>query len=243
MRETALLKTSLLLCLACSLVFVCENAWTFELSVFGGGEIDQHAQGFTFAGMDLGKSVTPNVVLAARIIPNYLTYKFKSGDILVRASSPGLYALLGGKVRWGETSLGLFGGTEFRHTDLSPDVQRKVRGDTTSGMLQGEFDSWLPSRTNLNAFINYSGTDNFLYQRARLKQQITNYGFQKPNTFNLGIEEIYGRNPDFREIGFGLLGELYNIPHFMAVSVHGGYKHDSTFGNGEYIGIEIYKAF
>jgi len=213
------------------------------LSVFGGGEIDQRGQGFTFVGMDLGKSITKNLVLATRIIPNYLTYKFKSGNTLVRASSPGLYALLGGKLRWGETSLGVFGGAELRHTDLSPDAPAKVRGDTTSGMIQGEFDSWLPSRTNLNAFVNYSGTDNFLYQRARIKQQLTNYGFQKPNTFNVGVEQIYGRNPDFHQIMFGLLGEIYNIPHSLGVALHGGYKRDSTFHNGEYIGIEIYKIF
>jgi len=235
--------SQVLLCLACGLMFSSRTCFALELSAFGGGEIDQHAQGFTFAGVDLGKSVTQNVVLGGRVIPNYLTYKFKAGDTLVRASSPGLYTLLGGKLRWGETSLGLFGGMEFRHTDLSPDVQRKVRGDTSSGMVQGELDSWLPSRTNLNAFINYSGTDNFLYQRARIKQQITNYGFQKPNTFNLGIEEIYGRNPDFHQIGFGLLGEVYNAPHSMGIALHGGYKHDSTFGNGEYFGIEIYKIF
>jgi hypothetical protein len=104
-------------------------------------------------------------------------------------------------------------------------------------------DSWLPSRTNFSAFASFSGTDSFIYQRARIKQQITNLDFKKPNTINIGVEEIFGRNPDFRQIGGGLILEIFNIPRFFSFAIRSGYKHDTTFGSGIYGGLEFYTRF
>lgn len=226
------------------LVFVLSSASSAaEISMFTGGEIDLRSQGFAYLGVDISKSVQEHVLISGRLVPNYLTYKFPSGDKTVRATVPGLYVLGGGKLRWSQTSIGLFGGVELKHTELNPDVSAKVKGDTLGGIGQAEVDSWLPTRTNVSGFVSYSGTDGFIYQRARVKQQITNLDYQKPNTINLGVEQIFGRNPDFNQIGGGLIAEVYNIPGTMGFAARGGYKHDSTFGSGVYFGIELFKAF
>lgn len=214
-----------------------------EASLFAGGEIDTRGQGFSYLGVDLTQKVYEHLFIAGRLIPNFLTYRFHSGDELVRATSPGLYSVVGVKLSWGQTTFGLFGGTEYRYTNLSPDVRHtEPRGSTLAGLVQGEFDTWLPSRTNFNVFASFSGTDSFAYERARIKQQITNLDFKKPNTLNLGVEQFYGRNPDFRQVGIGPILEIYHIPRRISLAFRCGYKHDSTFGSGAYGGLEFYKG-
>lgn len=229
--------------LVCSF-FLCPNGFAAEASLFAGGEIDTRGQGFSYLGFDLTQKIYENVSISARAIPNYLTYRYRSGSELVRADSPGLYTVVGLKLGWSQTTFGLYGGTEWRDTHLHPDVKNaEVRGSTFAGLVQGEFDTWLPSRTNFNVFASFSGTDSFVYERGRIKQQITNLNFKKPNNINVGIEQFYGRNPDFRQAGVGLLLELYNIRRKISLAFRGGYKHDSTFGNGAYGGLEFYIGF
>jgi len=225
-------------------LFCCHLSFAVEASSFAGGEFDGHGQGFSYLGVDVSQKVYQNISLSGRLIPNYLTYKFYSGGHLVRADSPGFYSVGGIKLSWDKTKLGVFGGIEYRDTDLTPDVRgAKVRGSTLAGVVQGEFDSWLPSRTNLNLYTSFSGTDNFFYERGRIKQQVTNLDFKGPYTINAGVEQIIGRNPDFHQEGAGLILELYHIRQKVSVAVRGGFKHDSTFGNGIYGGLELYKGF
>lgn len=225
-------------------LFYCHLSFAAEASTFAGGEFDGRGQGFSYLGVDVTQKIYQNISLSGRVIPNYLTYRFYSGGQLVRANSPGLYAVGGIKLSWDKTKLGVFGGSEYRHTDLTPDVKyAKVRGGTLAGVVQGEFDSWLPSRTNLNIYSSFSGTDNFFYERGRIKQQITNLDFKKPYTINVGVEQFIGRNPDFHQEGAGLILELYHIRQKVSIAVRSGLKHDSTFGNGIYGGLELYKGF
>jgi len=232
------------LLVASGLTFFCSSSFAAEASLIAGGDVDARGQGFSYFGMDLTQGIYQNVSIAGRLIPNYLTYKYRSGIDTIRASSPGVYAVVGIKLVWRQTRIGLFGGTEYRYTDLSPDRRNaEVRGNTLAGLVQGEFDSWLPSRTNVNLFASFSGTDGFLYERGKIKQQATNLDFKKAYTINVGVEEFYGRNPDFHEIGVGLLVELFHIPQKISLALRGGYKHDSTFSGGAYGGLELYKGF
>jgi hypothetical protein len=235
---------SLIMAFIISIVFFCSKGFATNGSLFAGGEIDTRGQGFTYLGLDVIQPIYKNVSVSGRIIPNYLTYRFRSGDKLVRAISPGLYAVGGIKLSWDQTTLGLFGGTEWRNTSLHPDVKNAdVRGDTLAALVQGEFDTYLLSRTNFNLFASFSGTDSFFYERGRIKQQITNLNFKKANTVNLGVEQFYGRNPDFRQAGGGLILEVYNIPNKISFAFRGGYKHDTTFGSGAYGGLELSVSF
>ena len=236
--------SSFVLAYAFSTFFFCPPALAVDASLFAGGEIDTRAQGFSYLGVDLTQKIYKNVSISGRLIPNFLTYKFRSGDEMIRATSPGLYGVAGIKLSWSQTTIGLFGGTEYRDTNLTPDVKHaELRGDTLGGLVQGEFDTWLPSRTNFNAFASFSGEDSFFYERGKIKQQITNLNFKKSNTINVGVEQFYGRNPDFRQVGVGPILEIYNIPKKIAFALRIGYKHDSTFGNGAYGGLEFYKGF
>jgi hypothetical protein len=220
------------------------SSFAVETSVFSGGEVDNRAQGFAYLGLDLSERLYQSLSLSVRVMPNFLTYKFRSEGRLTRATSPGFYTLAGVKFVSEPTTIGLFGGVEFRHTRLNPDIRSvKIRGDSVAGLIQGEFDHWLPSRTNLNGFASFSGTNSFLYERGRIKQQITNLDFKKSNTFNVGVEQIVGRNADFTQFGGGLVLEMFNIPNWVALSLRGGYKHDTTFGDGAYGGVEFYKRF
>jgi hypothetical protein len=234
-----------------ALVFCCLVSLFFhplalssEVSLFGGGEIDTRGQGFSMIGVDMTHKMREGFSLSARLAPNYLTYKYKSGGQLIRAHSPGIYAVGGIKLSGEKTDLGLFGGVEYRYTNLTPDVRSaKVRGDSFAGLVQGELEHRLSHITHLNVFGSYSATDRFFYEKAKIKRQITNLNFSKPNTIHLGFEEFYGRNPDFRMVGGGLFFEIYNILRKLSFTLHAGYKHDSTFGSGAYGGVEFYKGF
>jgi hypothetical protein len=222
----------------------CQLGFAADASTFAGGEFDGRGQGFSYLGVDVTQKIYQNISLSGRVIPNYLTYRFYSGGQLVRANSPGLYAVGGIKLSWDKTKLGVFGGTDYRHTELAPDIKNaKVRGETLAGVVQGEFDSWLPSRTNVNIYSSFSGTDNFFYERGRIKQQITNLDFKRPYTISAGAEQFIGRNPDFHQEGAGLMLEWYHICQKVSIAVRSGFKHDSTFGNGIYGGLELYKGF
>jgi hypothetical protein len=76
-----------------------------------------------------------------------------------------------------------------------------------------------------------------------MPQQVTNLDDKKSNTINVGLEEIFGRNEDFQQVGGGLIGEVFNIPGTMGLTIRGGYKHDTTFGSGVYFGLEVFKLF
>jgi hypothetical protein len=225
-------------------LFFCPSAFSAEISTFGGGEIDTRGQGFSYLGIDLTEPIGKGFSLAARVTPNYLTYKYRSGDRLIRAHSPGVYAVAGVKLSWDKTTLGLFGGTEYRYTNLTPDVRNAdVRGSTFAGLIQGEL-YYQPFRaTDLSLYGSYSGTDGFFYEKAKIKRQITNLDYKKPNNIHIGLEQFYGRNPDFNMIGGGPFLELYHIPWKLSFTLRCGYKHDSNFNNGAYGGIEFFKGF
>jgi hypothetical protein len=215
-----------------------------ELSTFGGGELDIHGQGFSYLGIDLTQHIDETVAVAARVMPNYLTYKYYSGNSLISATSPGVFALGGVKFFWDRTMLALYGGAELRNTDLNPDdVNAKPRGSTTAGMVQGELDKWLTDRTNLYVLTSYSATSDFIYEKGRLKWQITNLDYSKANTIFVGIEEFFGSNRDFQGGGGGLVLELFHIPFKVSIALRGGFKYDSTFGSGAYAGLDFYKGF
>jgi hypothetical protein len=243
-RETRMI----LRCLAWVCIYLtilsCSLSLAADVSLFAGGEIDGHGQGFSYLGVDVTQRVNETVAIAGRVVPSYLTYKYYTNDVLIKAKSPGLTAVAGVKLFSGQTMFGVYGGVEFRNTDLSPDDRNSsVRGSTTGGVIQGEFDSWLTKRTNVNIFGSYSGTSDFSYERGKIKQQITNFDYQGPYTLFVGAEQFYGRNSDFRGQGYGALVELYSIPLKASIALRGGYKHDSTYGNGGYGGLELYKGF
>src|SRR4030067_1085927 len=217
-----------LLC-ACILVtcFCCPSGFAAGFSTFAGGEIDGRGQGFSNIGIDMTQSIKKPISFSGRIVPSFLTYKYYSGDRLIKANSPGISPAAGIKLFRGQSMIGLFGGVEFRNTALSPDDQSaSVRGSSTAGVLQGEFDTWFRGRTNLNANASYSGTSNFAYERVRIKQQVTNLDFNKTYTLNVGVEQFYGRNSDFNQEGVGLILELFQISGRISVAVRGG-VHDA----------------
>jgi hypothetical protein len=225
-------------------VFPCPLSFAAEVSTFAGGEFDGRGQGFSFLGVDLTQSINKTLSVSGRIMPNYLTYKYYSGDNLIKANSPGLFAVAGIKLFWGKTMLGVYGGGEFRETDLTPDDQNAGGGGNTSGgIIQGELNAWITSRTNVSVFASYSGISNYLYEKGGIKHQITNMDYKKPYTLYIGVEQFIGRNADFQGEGYGGSLELFNIPLNISVALRGGLKHDSTFGNGGYWGLQFYKGF
>src|SRR4030043_870334 len=97
------------------LIFILPSSvFSADPSLFSGGEIDTRGQGFSYLGFDITQKVTQHLSLAGRITPNYLTYKYRDGIQRIRAKSPGVYAVLGMKLSLNQTTLGLFGGTEYR---------------------------------------------------------------------------------------------------------------------------------
>jgi Cellulose biosynthesis protein BcsS len=225
-------------------IIYCPFSFATDVSTFAGGEIDGHGQSFSYLGVDVTEHLNKTIAVAGRIIPNYLTYKYYSGDTLIEASSPGVFAVGGIKLFWDKSMFGIYGGLEFRNTNLDPDdTNNSQRGDKTGGVIQGEFDSWLTSRTNLNIFASYSGVSDFLYEKGRLKEQITNLDYKKSYSWFVGVEQFVGRNEDFHGEGVGLALELFYIPDKCSIAIRSGYKHDSTFGNGAYWGLDLYKGF
>jgi hypothetical protein len=232
-----------LACIILSIVY-CPFSLAADVSTFAGGEIDGHGQSFSYLGVDVTEHINKTVAVAGRIIPNYLTYKYYSGDTLIEASSPGVFVVGGIKLFWDRSMFGIYGGLEFRNTTLDPDdTNNSARGEKTGGLIQGEFDSWLTSTTNLNIFASYGGVSDFLYEKGRIKEQVTNLDFKKSYSWFVGLEQFVGRNVDFHGEGVGLALELFYIPEKFSIAIRSGYKHDSTFGNGAYWGLDLYKGF
>jgi hypothetical protein len=244
LRETAktACRRAWFFALAC--MFVCPSAFAADFSVFGGTEMGGRGQGFSYTAIDATQKINNVISLSARVMPSYLTYKYYSGDTLIKAVSPGVNAVGGVKISWGRTSLSVLAGAETRDTTLHPDDRyASVRGHSTAGVVQGEFDTWVAKGTNLNVFANYSGTSDFTYEKGRVKQQVSNLDSKKPYTFYAGVEQFLGRNTDFSEQGVGPVVEFIYMPQKLSIAVIGGYKHDSTFGNGMYWGLRVYKGF
>ncbi len=220
-------------------------AFAVEFATFGGTEIDEHGQGFTYAAFSVTQPIDEVFAVTGRVMPSYLTYKYYSGDRLIKAESPGVAVLAGVRMRFNpRVALTLLGGADVRNTTLHPDDRSAdVRGGTTAGMIQGELDAWLTRYLNFFVVGSYSGTSNFSYEKAILKHQITNMDLKKPYSFYAGVEQFYGRNADFRQDGVGPMIQFVYIPLNFAMSLSGGYKHDSTFGQGTYVGFQIYKGF
>ncbi len=234
-----------LLTLVVAGLLAAPSASAVELATFGGGETDEHGQGFAYATFSVTQPIDKVFAVTGRVMPSYLTYKYYSGDRLIKAESPGV-ALLGGvrTMLAPKVSLTLLGGIETRNTTLHPDDRSAdVRGHTTAGVVQGELDAWLTRYLNFFIVASYSGTSNFSYEKAVLKHQITNLDFSKPYSFFAGVEQFYGRNADFRQDGVGPMVQFVYIPANFSVSLSGGYKHDSTFGQGTYVGFQVYKSF
>jgi hypothetical protein len=215
-----------------------------EASIFAVNEIASREQGFTLAGLDITQRVSKSVSIAGRILPNYLSYKYLSGDAPTKASAPGLYAVAGVKLFWRQTTFGLFGGVEARRTTLTPDnIYARIRGSTLAGLVQGEVDSWLSGKTNVNMFTSYSGLDNYFYEKVRVKRQISNQKYAKPSTLFIGMEQFVGRNADYQSQGVGASVELYFVRQKASVGARGGFMHDSAFKNGPYWGLQFSKGF
>lgn len=230
--------------LAIVVASVVGRAEAAELSFFAGGETDARGQSFSYLGGDVTHTVREPWALALRLVPSYVTYKFRDGDELVSASSPGVSAVAGVKLRWPKFAVGVFGGAEYRDTDLDPDVRTAaMRGETLSPVAQFEVSGELPSRTLLGYFANFNTGDDFIYQKATARQQVTNFDYARPNTLLVGLELIYGRNPDYEFVAVGPIIELYNVPGVFSVNIHGGYRHDATFGSGVYGGVGLWKRF
>lgn len=245
MRKEGAIMLCCFLCACCLVViFPCPAAHAAEVSIFAGSELDGHGQGFSYVGVDVTQSINKTLAVTGRVMPSYLTYKYYSGDNLIKADSPGLSAVAGIKLFWDQTMVGVFGGAEFRNTDLSPDdPSASVRGSTSAALIQGELDSWLTARTNVHVFASYTGISNFTYETGRIKQQITNLDYKQPYTMFLGVEQFIGRNSDFNGQGYGGVVEFFFIPQKINIALRGGYKHDSTFGDGFYGGLQFYKGF
>ena len=225
-------------------VFPCPVSFAAEVSTFAGGEFDGREQGFSFLGVDVTQSINKTLSVSGKLMPNYLTYKYYSGNNLIKASSPGLFAVAGIKLFWGKAMVGFYGGGEFRDTGLTPDDQSASgRGNTSGGLIQGELYAWITSKTNVSVFTSYSGISNYFYEKAGIKYQITNLDYKKPYILYIGVDQFLGRNADFQGEGYGGSVELFNTPLNISVALRGGLKHDSTFGNGVYWGIQFYKGF
>jgi hypothetical protein len=226
------------------MLFTCPSGFAFDVATFGGTEQDGRGQGFSYLAADGTQKITSTVAVAVRIMPNYLTYKYYSGDTLIKATSPGLYAVAGLKFFLGSATLTVLGGVETRDTSLSPpDRNADVRGHTTAGLVQGGLDLRMTKSTLVNLFGSYSGTSNFSYERGVIKQQVSNFDSKKPYTIYIGPEQFIGRNKDFRQEGVGAAVEVAYLPYKVSIGMRGGYKHDSTFGNGGYWGLQVYKGF
>ena len=215
-----------------------------DVALFGGGESDGHGQSYSFLGADVTHPLTDSLALDFRLVPHYLTYKFRSGGNLISAEAPGVDLAVGLKLTLGATYASLLAGIQARDTDLTPDVRNSdARGETIGPLVIAELGTTLPSRTSLSYFGSFGGADDFLYQKISVKQQVTNLDYAGANTLNVGGEIFGGRNVEFWMVGAGPVVELYNLTHKLSISVRAGYRHDSTFGDGFYGGLSFYKAF
>ncbi len=127
------------------------SAFAAEFAAFGGTEIDEHGQGFTYAAFSVTQPVNKVFAVTGRVMPSYLTYKYYSGDRLIKAESPGV-AVLGGVrtlLNKGSRCRGS-GAAKCAIQTSSRGPECDVRGSTDADVIPGELER---AHKYLNFFV------------------------------------------------------------------------------------------
>jgi hypothetical protein len=214
-----------------------------EIVPFSGFESDSHDQGFAMLGVGVDQRVAKNLSLSFLGMANYLYYRYRAGGQTVRAEAPGGEYLGGFKVDWrGNNYLSALGGGQRRETHYYGGNAPQTRGGS-GGTAQVELNLQPLKWTTLNSIGVYVDKDAYKWSRFTLKNQLNNFDYARPWTFNGGIVGTFQGNHDYRARQGGLLAEVYHIPWMLSVAVHGGYKWDTSWGDGAYGALLIAKKF
>jgi hypothetical protein len=209
-------------------------------ALIGGYERDSHDASYGFFGPAYVRPIRSNLAFTARLFGHYLTYDFSDATITTNVKSRGADAAVG--LRFGERhTFSVYAGPSisWRETEEVRPTQTVTQTDTRKGANVGAEAYLNPtSRSNIHALANYNTTDEYIWTRVGVKQQVTS----GKAPISLGVEGIAQGNDDIRSLQGGGLLEI--APSNASIMLRGGYKR-STFEvgpsrSGGYFGIGLY---
>lgn len=218
----------------------------------GGFEADTHGTGYGFLGPRYNHPISDSLALTARVYGTYLFYEFENdrgGTTTVR--SPGFSPSVG--LRFGRKArIHVAVGLSSKHEDREiTDGAGRLLSDTsrwrTGVNLGGDLYWDVTRRTNFQGIVSYGTEDEYLWTRAAVKRQVTNFDWKGGTTWGVGVEGIAQGNEDITSRQIGALAEVVFVPSRLSLMFRGGFKHSTfEFGpdkNGPYFGVGLYKRF
>lgn len=190
--------------------------------VYGGFDIDNEGQIFSYLGGMTGGAIFANV------IAGYNRYEFKDNGMIREARSLFVTPAIGIK-REGPLTLTLTAGPTIREKEEEKESGNDLTTEVGATFQAGAF-YWGNNRT-MDCLASISTLDTFFWSRIRGKQSIAHnlYG---------GVELFWMGNDDFESWGLGPLLEMRMKK--VSLGLKTGYKNTSTFHDGFYVGIEFF---
>jgi len=210
-----------------------------ELELYTGASVDTRAEGYGYFGLGLGQPINDHWTFMEKAVGYFLHYEYDSGSNTIRAKAPGTKFQIGPKYFTEGRYFILTAGVDYRNTTLSPnDPMSDTKGAKTGGTIEAIYSQDLPARLTTDLIINYSSIGNFTWGRGRLKYLT----FEVPGSQKIfiGIEGIGQGSSDYTAQQVGPMIELQRVKDQFSVVLSAGYKHDSTFPNTGYFGLEFY---
>jgi hypothetical protein len=209
-------------------------------ALIAGYERDSYDASYGFFGPAYVRPIRSNLAFTARLFGHYLTYDFSDTTMTTDVKSRGADLAVG--LRFGERhTFSVYAGpsVSWRETTETRPTQTVTQTDTRKGANLGAEAYLNPtSRSNIHALANYNTTDEYIWTRVGIKQQV----IPGRAPISLGVEGIAQGNDDIRSLQGGGLLEI--APSNASIMFRAGYKR-STFEvgpsrSGWYAGVGLY---
>ena len=167
---------------------------------------------------------------------DWVDYRYDSDGREIRATAPGLEALLGRRLTdGGANELTLYGGLSYRDTSISPsDANVDVKGGRLGVKVQLE-GAWAGKARRLEGIAAYIAGPDSYWVRGR-------GWIGDTAAYRYGVEAVSAGDPDYSAYQFGLLvGHGFSGTQGQWV-LKAGFRHSSGVADSGYVGIEAQLA-
>jgi hypothetical protein len=177
---------------------------------------------------------------------SYLYYDFPEGNgktkvrspgeslgIAFRYSAPGITATIGPGYETRQTKRRLASGAETRENE-------------DGVLIQGDVSYQVTPLTNLSLLGSYSGANDYVWVRAGVKRQITNFDHQGSTTLHVGAEVTGQGNKDSKSAQIGPVLEIAYPRVNTSLQLRAGLQRveaGDSRNSQAYFGAGLYRAF
>jgi len=216
--------------------------WGSEM--YAGIQMDSSRNSYSFIGLGVDRIINEQWSFAAKIFPYYMTYEYKSGDNMIKATVPGGKITLGANYYRDNTLIAPSVGFEFKDTHLKPsDPESDTEGQRAGAVFEVYFNRPLSEAVTSELLGSYHTLGDGFWGRARVKNKIKFLSGGNRHNVSIGIEGIGYAGNDYSGYQIGGLLELQKLVEQYSILLASGYRHSQNSTDSIYIGIESYLRF